>query len=127
MLTCGACGSSLEAVTRKHGRKRVPFYGCAGHARKGKHVCPNALVVPLSVTDEAVLQAVERGILNPNVVLEATRRAFEALSVDATADHRLKLERGLKDTETELARLSQAIAAGGPLDTLLAAVRAREA
>jgi DNA invertase Pin-like site-specific DNA recombinase len=113
MLTCGACGSSLEARTREHGRKRAVFYGCAGYSRKGKHVCSNGLAVPMSVADDAVLQSVERIILNADVVLDATQRALAALSTDATADRRATLERELKETETELARLSAAIAAGG--------------
>jgi hypothetical protein len=80
----------------------------------------------MSVTDDAVLQSIERIILNPDVVLDATQRALAALSNDATTDRRATLERELKDTETELARLSAAIATGGPIDTLVTAIRARE-
>jgi site-specific DNA recombinase len=76
-LTCGVCGSSLEARTRSHGRKRVPFYGCAAHHRRGGNVCDNNLTIPMSEADEVVLSTIEHVVLEPGVVEEVLTRALK--------------------------------------------------
>lgn len=38
LLTYGVCGGGLEARGRNHGKRRVVFYGCPAHHRRGAHL-----------------------------------------------------------------------------------------
>lgn len=126
LMTCSICGSSFEARSRKYGRTRRVFYGCAGHSRKGRAVCANDLTLPMATVDEAVLGTVERIMLDPDVVQLATSQALEMLAGDQTAARRSQLEKDLAAVQSELDRLTEAIAAGGELSSLTGALRTRE-
>ena len=125
-LTCGCCGSSLEARSRSHGTRRAVFYGCAAYHRRGKSVCANSLTVPMEATDDAVLTVVEDAILRPEVVEAAIERAVEQLTATTVKSRRPALEADLTALESELVRLTGAIATGGELPALLEAVQDRE-
>lgn len=126
MLTCGTCGSSLEARTRSHGRQRAPFYGCAAHHRKGVTVCNNNLEIPMAEADDAVLSTIERVMLDPSVVQDIVARAAAELAEETTETRRGALEQERTTVEKEIGRLIEALATGGELAPLLAAIRARE-
>ena len=125
-LTCGCCGSSLEARSRSHGKRRAVFYGCAAYHRRGKSICANSLTVPMAVTDDAVLSVVEDAILRSEVVEAAVERAVEQLTATTVVSRRPTLEADLAALESELTRLTGAIATGGELPALLDAVQDRE-
>jgi site-specific DNA recombinase len=128
MLTCAVCGSSLEGRTRSHGRHRVGFYGCAGHRKKGATVCTNDLDIPMADADAAVLATIEEVMLDPTVLEAIVTRTLAQLEVDAAGEssNREALEHDLAGVERELATLGNALAAGGDMATVLAAIRARE-
>ena len=115
LVRCAVCGSSFEALSRKHGRRRAFVYGCAAHRRRGAAICGNDLVVPMEIADEAVLKTVEDALLRPEVVQEAITRAETALAAHTSIERRGGLQRELAAVEQELQRLSAAVAAGGDL------------
>jgi site-specific DNA recombinase len=126
-MLCCPCGSTFEALSRKHGRRRAFVYGCAAHRRRGQHVCANDLVVPMDVADEAVLSAVEQCVLSAEIVEQAIDQAVSALTVGGAAERRQHIEGQLASISDELTRLSVAIAAGGgDLPVLVDAIRTRE-
>ena len=121
----------MEARSRAHGPRgkrhaeRVVFYGCAAYHRRGAVVCANRQTVSRAATDHAVLSAVESTILNPEVLAVAIGRLADELSTPeqfTTVD----LERELSRLDEELTRLTAAVAGGGNLPSLLAALHERE-
>ncbi len=91
-------------------------------------MCSNGAELPMDRIDGLVLDAIAERILAPEVIdraialaVEKLRPTLEALDVEAAT---LKQQRA--SVETELLRLSQAIAAGGELTVLVEAIRDRE-
>ena len=125
LLRCAECGSTLEARSRSHGKRRVMFYGCAGYHKRGRTVCSNRLIVPMKDFDTVVLDAVERQVLSPDVLSDALDRAVELLG--EAAEQPPRLDEDLQRVEKELQRLTAALAAGGHLETVVKALREREA
>ncbi len=128
MARCGLCGGTMIVHSRQHGRQRAFFYACSSFEKRGRVVCPNSLKMWLTVADEAVLSALERELLDPEILQEAAARAAARVAApaeDITA-RRHGLETALAHTEAALGRLTQAIAEGGSVPTLVQAIRDQE-
>jgi DNA invertase Pin-like site-specific DNA recombinase len=132
LLQCGVCGGGMEARSRAHGpqgrrqAERVVFYGCAAYHRRGAIVCANRQTVPQVAADETILTAVKTTLLNPGVLLTAVDRLADELAGEHPA-MTSSLTRELTQVESELARLTLAVAGGGELASLVRAIREREA
>jgi hypothetical protein len=126
LLRCAACGSGMEARSRSHGSRRAVFYGCAAYHRRGTAVCRNALVAPMDPTESAILSAVEATLLHPRVLEAAMHRAVERLCSRQPTEP-ASVSVALARVERELEHLAAAVAAGGDIPALLAAIREREA
>ena len=128
LACCGVCGGSLYVKTKKRASgARAFFYGCMSFHLRGRTVCTNSLEIPMELADQAVLAAIEREILKPDVVEAVLDRALELLRPATTGDtRRAEVRQALDAVRGELDRLTAAIAAGGELPTLLAAIRERE-
>jgi len=122
---CGSCGSSM--FVHRHGRHgQRTDYACVLHHQRGGAVCGNSLAVPLEGVDQAVLAAVERDVLNVAVLETSLYKALAALEAPAQEDPSAGLRDELARVESETARLAQAIAAGGTLPALVAAIQERD-
>jgi len=80
---CALCGGSLVAMTRPHGRQRVPFYGCMRYHKRGVHVCRNGLQIRQDVLDQAVLDVLA-GVLDADVIAKAVEAAAAELRMSQT-------------------------------------------
>ena len=105
-----------------------PVYRCWYSWTRGRTVCSNTLTVPQDRADLAVLRAIQRDVLDREVVEAALTRALDELTrADNTSTARREELRGeLVRLETELARYADAIAGAGALDTILQAMQTRE-
>jgi len=94
---------------------------------RGDIICANALEVPLDLADAAVLEAVKRDLLRVEVLETALFKAITALKASdgAHEDQAGVIHRELAHLEGEVARLAQAIAAGGNMPALLTAMQER--
>ena len=121
LAQCGRCGGSLIVHSRASGGRRANAYLCSYHHLRGSTVCPGGLVLPMDLTNEAVLKTIEQEILHPDVVRRALRRVLGELNAptDTVVPHRTALQAELAVLEQELARLAAAIAQGGELKPLL--------
>lgn len=128
LAQCGVCGGGVYVATRSHGRQRAFFYACATFHRKGHNVCANHLKVIIADADWAVMEAVQDEILDPVVVEAAVRQALATLTqTPDDLETRLQTTRARVATlENEIARLTEAIAAGGALGALVTALKQRE-
>ncbi len=129
MATCGACGGGMLIYPRTHGspghRQRVYVYACP---RARVDLCANDLEVPMPVADAAALGIITDEVLAPEVVdlaIDKLMAMFDVAPDDAAA-RRARLTDGLRKVERELANLQAAVAAGEPMETLLAGIRERE-
>jgi site-specific DNA recombinase len=125
---CRQCSGSLFIRSRTHGKQRAFHYACTTHYLRGPEKCSEPMLIPMELLDRAILQALERDVLQPSIVKRAIEKALQQLhSHDDDPDTRREaLHKDLRNIETELARLATAIAAGGPLPAFLAAVHDRE-
>lgn len=116
---CGVCGGGMAANSRKHGGKRVFFYGCTSHWKRGATVCTNNLVARMDTLDAEVLATLKDDVCRPAVIEEAIRLALDELSPSRQQQNREQRVAELAAVRQECARLAEAIALGGPLDALL--------
>jgi len=125
---CADCGGSLIVRSRDYRSQRRYSYRCAYNFQHGRTVCINALEVPLTVTDREVLTTVERAVLAPEVIERTIRRALAMLAPadDELSARRARLQQSIGALEAELTRLTDALARGGDLDSLLGAIKDRE-
>jgi hypothetical protein len=96
------------------------------HHQRGGAICGDSLAVPLESVDQAVLAAVERDVLNVAVLETSLYKAIATLEAPAHEGPSGALHDELARVETETARLAQAIAAGGTLPALVAAIQERD-
>jgi len=120
------CGAPLTVRSRSHGRKRAFYYVCRAHLDKGA-VCDNGLWLPQLITDTAILAHLEGVLLHPDVIAEALRRLTEPdPTTEPPEQQRARLHRDLAQVERELVHFTDAIAAGGQIETVVKAIQLRE-
>jgi site-specific DNA recombinase len=118
------CGGAIGGTTQLHGtgpasaRRRVTFYGCTLHRKRGPEVCGNDIVLRQDLVDPLVLRAI-RDVLDERVVHRAVDLAFEQLQSEKAPD-----EARRSQLELELATVEQRIQRG--LDALLDGIGAPE-
>jgi hypothetical protein len=124
---CGLGTGSLEVRSRLSGTRRAHVYACATYHRRGPSVCVNRLVAALPAVDASVLDGLQR-LLDPAVLRDAARLALDELDAPElrVAPRREAVAAELAQLDAELKRLAGAIAAGGSLPALVAAVTDRE-
>jgi site-specific DNA recombinase len=125
LASCGAFGGSLFMHTRQYRQTRRPFYACVVYHQRGRAICKNNLETPMETTDQAVLAAIERDVLRVEVLETSLYKALELARPKADSPSRAGREE-LARLDAEIARLAAAIAAGGELAGLLAALQERE-
>jgi hypothetical protein len=126
LLTCGACGGSMEVLSSSSGGRRLFHYKCYTARRKGPAFCTNKLPAKMAEADAAVLAEVEKTLLHPEVVERAIRHAERAIARGQSAGEREALQADLAETKRAMRRLSSAIAKGGELEALVTALQTQE-
>ena len=130
LARCGICNGSIYVKSRKGtaGKDRAFFYGCTSFHLRGSSVCSNGLELPMELADRTVLDAFARDILRPEVVEAALGRAAQRLDPknETRLADALRVQSELQAIDTQLERLTAAIAAGGDVPSLLTAVKDRE-
>ncbi len=126
---CALCGGSMMARSRDYGSRRKFGYLCGYHHQRGRSVCVNGLEAPMEVTDHAVLGSIERDLLRPEVVERAIELAIDQVcpAGDTMDQRRAEIVAEVRRLDAELSRLTSAIASGGDLPALLAALKERQA
>jgi hypothetical protein len=124
---CGLCGSGLFVRSWKSGGGRAYGYGCSSHYLRGATVCENRQMLPMAFINGEVLTAFRDDLLDPAVVTRAFEKLRDRLTDQTPArDLVAELEHQMGKIDAELSRLTTALADGGNLSSLLAAIRSRE-
>jgi len=120
-LVCGACGGAMHAIKRtsRRGAARVYFL-CNGWRVNGS--CDNGMSAHLTDVDAAIIGALRRDVLAPDVVEDVITRALDLhrSEPDAIEARRRQFTADAARVGGELARLTDAIRLGGPLASLVA-------
>jgi len=125
LLKCGECGTNLIIGTGggSHVHKK---YVCANYFNRG--TCENDLYVRRDVVEERLLGLLQHELLRPEVIDytigEFGRQLHTALS--SVSSDLAGLRRRKQQVEAEIQRFADAIAHGGPLNTLVEQIAARE-
>lgn len=126
-VTCGSCGGSMHAIRRTSKRGRpVRYYVCNNWRVNG--ACDNSLSLPLPALDAKILDTLKADVLTPEIVEAVVTRTIELARLEPD-EHRERRERLVADAERlaqEIARLTEAIVAGGSLTSLVTALKDRE-
>ena len=126
---CGSCGGTMTVRSRSHGKRRAYFYACSSFHHRGRAVCANSLLLPLASGDDAVLDALEEQLLEPTIIEAAIAQAIQR--ADRAPQDAEATRAALRATQTrldaEVGNLTAAVAIGGNLKGLVAALREREA
>ena len=125
---CGLCGGTMIVRSRSHGRQRAYFYACSSFHHRGKTVCTNSLEMRLQDADDAVLSALKRELLDPEILEAAiSRAASRVASPEKEPEARRRtLETAIARAEASLAHLTTAVSEGGAVATLVQAIRDQE-
>jgi hypothetical protein len=114
---------------RAHGDDALArqIYSCLAYHKRGTVICGNNLALPVDRVDDAVLSAIGDDVLRPAVVQAVIDGVLDAFAPAAVSEQLEELRTEAAALDRELARLTDAIARGGNLDTLLAALQTRQA
>jgi DNA invertase Pin-like site-specific DNA recombinase len=133
LLKCGQCGANLIVGTgggkRMRDGSRIPAhpkYVCANYFNRG--TCGNDLYIRRDVLEERLLGRLQSELLQPEVIDYAIaefgrqlRAALSNMSSDLAT-----LRRRKEQLEKEIRRFTDAVARGGPLDSLVREIAKRE-
>jgi site-specific DNA recombinase len=126
MLACGLCGGSLVVMSRPTKHRANYVYVCSNNRFRGSAVCANNLWMPMETADRGILDVIGQDLLTPEIVRAALAQALETMRATGTDDRRAALEAERAKLDQEITRLTEAIAEGGDLNPLLAAMKVRD-
>lgn len=113
------CGATFEAVKRG---KRTFTYVCSAARRKGPDVCSSKVAIRKEDFEPGVLRAIEGTVLHPDFI----DRVLDAAFVAQPTDERDQLVEERATLRREIENLTTAIATGGDIPALAAALSERD-
>lgn len=117
-LKCGRCGANMIIGTGG-GTHRNPKYVCSNYYNRG--ICENGVYIRRDVLEKRLLGRLQKEVLQPAVIDYAIGEFGQQLkSALSTMSGELSgLRRRKEQLEAEIRRFTDAIAQGGPLDSLV--------
>lgn len=128
LAKCALCGHGMIVRTRSHGRQRAHFLGCSGYHLRGTTVCGNRTEDALARIDASVLSEFAKTLGAPDLldaVVDVAKRRLAPAVANVTADI-TGLRAALVKIEGEIRNLTDAIASGVGLSSVVTALRKRE-
>jgi site-specific DNA recombinase len=128
LLKCGLCGGNITLVSGA-GKHSHAKYGCPMHHSRG--TCPNAVTIRRETLEAQLIEGLQSAVLQPEVV-EYTLAEFQAqlkMKLDQMAGDLEGLRKRKRELETEVQRLTQALAFGNsarPPAAIVAAIGDKE-
>jgi site-specific DNA recombinase len=125
MVVCGECKGAMVVWSHKG---REPRYVCGTWKGRGKAGCSQSHSIRMGMLDETILEGLRKRIMTPERLEQLAKdmAAEAAGSPERVAAERIGLEGELRKARGRLERLIAAIAEGGQVATLVAAVKAEE-
>jgi len=125
LLKCSECGANLIVATGG-GTHRHPKYVCRNYFNRGTY--KNDLYIRCDALEERLLSRLQSQLLQPEVIDYAVSEFGRQLctSVSVISGDMTGLRKRKEELEREIKRFSDAIACGGPLDSLVHQIAIRE-
>jgi hypothetical protein len=105
------------------------FYACSANHKRGQAVCGNGHVMRKDRIDhavhETVLRTLDGDVLRPAIVSAVLDGVFEAMTPGAVAPTIQRARAELAIVERAIARFVEALALGGDMAAVIAALKAR--
>lgn len=121
ILKCAECGSNLTLVAARGKGRSVGYYGCPGHLHRG--ICSNNVYQRRDLVEEKLLTGLRTKLMDAAAVDYAVREVPKGL-VAAEGDEQAKtLEKSRSRLQSEIERLTEAIARSGGSEALPGALR----
>jgi hypothetical protein len=130
MLRCGVCGGKMVSLRRRSrpGGKLHLYYACWTSRGRGTTVCNSRRLVPMERLHDMVVTIFQEDILTParleQVIRDLARTDEHA--PERAAEVRRSLEADLRRVKGRIANLTEAVAAGGEVKSLIAAIKTAE-
>ncbi|MCU1325788.1 MAG: pinR [Bryobacterales bacterium] len=131
LLRCGDCGSRMVIVSGS-GKRGYVKYGCPSHRYRG--TCVNAMTIRRDRLESQLLGCLNDRVLCPEMVEYAVQSFERALKDRVLKQQRAELttdktclERQRHELRAQAARISEAIARGGDMESLLDHLKTLEA
>jgi site-specific DNA recombinase len=128
-VVCGVCGGRMTVWSASSKKKLVHRYlVCWKHRSGGNAACANAKSIPLQELTEAIVNHFRDDVLTLERLLQIQRDlvADANSSPEQVAAKRAALEEQERRLAQRLAKLTDAVAEGGAVQTLVAAIKVAE-
>lgn len=118
---CASCGGPINVANTKHGKTTIKAYGCSYFRNRGKAVCGVAIRRPIEELDDAVIDFIQRVVLDELTITRVIDRVIQKLDAEQApaVDPRAGLVARVVDLEAQLKRLTRAIALTDDADALV--------
>jgi site-specific DNA recombinase len=123
---CGVCGGGIGVLSGSHRGGLRHLYGCTSYSKRGTSVCGNRLRLAMDRVNDAVLRTLAGDVLRPEVVMAVVDGVLDSLQPANLTRERERLRHEFGQAERQVANLAKAIAAGGPMESLLDELRRAE-
>jgi site-specific DNA recombinase len=126
LAKCACCNGGMHVRVRTRSNGNVSrFYACTSHYNRGPSVCQNAVQMDMGAIDAAVINRIG-DILTPTLVEIVIEGVREAMTPNARAGQREKLEAAVAGFDLEVQNLADAIARGGNIPALVERLQTAE-
>ncbi len=122
LLKCAECGGPMIGINSSR-------YGCGVHKDRGEAVCSSNLTVSRERVDSGLLDELREDLLSPDAVAELQAAVMDLLADEnrSRAASEDTMRKRIKELQSEIARLVDAIAVMGLSNALQDRLRASEA
>lgn len=119
---CGTCHGPLIVVT--HGRDHRS-YRCGRRHQSGVAACSNNMRLPLKRTEAAVLNQVQKAVLDPKIAEPMVERYIEQIAAEHTRSDKIRkrLTKEIVQVEAEVRNLTEAVKTGSDIPVLVKSLR----
>ncbi len=127
-LECGQCGGRMFVGKKTYRPKVQSWYGCSYHVQRGDAVCGNGTYAPVDALDAALLDGVEKAVLDPVALRYVLDRAAADIRRTLTEDPRKiqTLQKRRAEVQRKISRLVDAVADGKAPRAVLDQIQALE-
>ncbi len=127
-LKCAWCGGSLFVGKKLYHPPRS-WYTCSYHVRRGETVCANGVSAPVDELDSALLDGVEKAVLDPVALGFVLDKAAASIRRTLAEDpgHIETLRQRRAETQRKITRLVTAVADGQAPKAILEQIQVLEA
>ena len=128
-LQCAQCGGKMFVGKKTYRPKVQSWYGCSYHVQRGDAICDNGVYAPVDTLDAALLDGVEKAVLDPVALRYVLDKAAADVRRTLAADPRKiqTLQKRRAEVQRKIARLVDAVADGKAPRAVLDEIQTLEA